>query len=67
MRMLGECPRAARADPSFGPPNGSDYRSLAAQIRQIARRTRLPGARKELAELAARCDRRADHLERCGR
>ena len=46
------------------PPRGADYRLLADEIRAVAVRTPLPAARQELAQLAAKYKRRADHLDR---
>ena len=45
-------------------PRGADYRLLADEIRAVAVRTPLPAARQELAQLAAKYKRRADHLDR---
>jgi hypothetical protein len=45
-------------------PTGEDYRQLAGKIREIAGKTRLPVARRELIRLAASYDRRGDHLDR---
>jgi hypothetical protein len=45
-------------------PTGDDYRDVAAKIREVARRTRLPVARRELLHLAANYERRGDHLDR---
>jgi hypothetical protein len=45
-------------------PTGDDYRDLAGKIREVAGRTRLPVARRELLRLAANYDRRGDHLDR---
>jgi hypothetical protein len=45
-------------------PNGDDYRRLAGEIRKVAARTRLPVARRELAQLAAKYERQADQLAR---
>jgi hypothetical protein len=49
---------------SAASPNGDDYRRLAGDIRKVAARTRLPVARRELAQLAAKYERQADHLAR---
>lgn len=46
------------------PSRGADYRLLADKIRAVAVRTPLPAARQELAQLAAKYERRADHLDR---
>src|SRR5271170_1800779 len=50
------------APPSL--PSGNDYRELAVKIREIARQTRLPFARRELLRLATSYQRRGDHLDR---
>ena len=44
-------------------PTGTDYRQLAGQIRDLARRTRLPIARNELLRLATNYEQRGDHFE----
>ena len=44
-------------------PSGEHYRQLATELRMIALRCRSPGARKELVQLAAKYDRRADHFD----
>lgn len=43
---------------------GEDYRVLAKAIRAVAVRTRLPAARRELGQLAAKYERQAEHLDR---
>jgi hypothetical protein len=43
--------------------SGDDYRELAFKIREIARQSRLPVARRELLRLAANYDQRAGHLD----
>ena len=43
--------------------DGSEYRRLVRQIRDIARRTRLPIARNDLLRLATNYSRRGDHLD----
>jgi hypothetical protein len=45
------------------PPDGAHFREIAHGLRTLARRCRYPGARKELLELAASFDRRADHFD----
>ena len=45
------------------PPGGAHYREMAHGLRTLARECRFPGARKELLQLAASYDRRADHFE----
>jgi hypothetical protein len=45
------------------PPGGAHYREMAHGLRALARECRFPGARKELLQLAASYDRRADHFE----
>jgi hypothetical protein len=63
--MQDECalPTLAELTPSL--PDGSDYRRLARQIRDIARQTRLPVARGELLRFAENYGRRGDHLDWC--
>jgi hypothetical protein len=48
---------------SATPPDGAHYREMAHGLRALARRCRFPGARRELLQLAASYDRRADHFE----
>jgi hypothetical protein len=48
---------------SDAPPDGAHYREMANGLRELARQCRFPGARKELLQLAARYDRRAEHFE----
>jgi hypothetical protein len=45
-------------------PSGDDYRDLAGKIREVAGRTLLAVARRELLRLAASYDRRGDPLDR---
>jgi hypothetical protein len=42
---------------------GDHYREMAGRLRELARLARMPGIRKELADLAKRYDRRGDHLD----
>jgi hypothetical protein len=51
------------SDFSTNLPQGDDYRQLANGIRELAHRTRLPVARRELARLAASYDRRAELID----
>jgi hypothetical protein len=44
-------------------PDGGHYREMARELRQLAHRCRFPGARRELLNLAASFDRRADHFD----
>ena len=47
-----------------GPPlDGEHYREMANGLRELARQCRFPGARKELLQLAARYDRRAEYFD----
>jgi hypothetical protein len=62
--MRYECTLSLSTEPLPGPPTGDDYRRLAEQIRDAARQTRLPVARRELLRLATNYDRRGDHLDR---
>lgn len=61
--MSDKCPPffVNRSPPSL--PNGYDCRELAVKIREIARQTRLPFARRELLRLATRYQRRGNHLD----
>ena len=43
---------------------GAHYKELAHKLRQLARECRFVGARRELLQLAASFERRADHLDR---
>jgi len=43
--------------------DGAHYREVAHGLRKLARQCRFPGARRELLQLAANYDRRADHFE----
>ena len=45
------------------PRDGAHYREIAQKLRDLARQCHFPGARRELLDLAARFDRRADHFE----
>jgi hypothetical protein len=45
------------------PLDGAHFRDIAQGLRALARRCRYPGARKELLELAASFERRADHFD----
>jgi hypothetical protein len=45
------------------PLDGAHYREVAHGLRKLARQCRFPGARRELLQLAASYDRRADHFE----
>ena len=47
--------------------NGDHCREVAGKLRELARTTRLPGIRRELADLAERYDRRGDHFDRRSR
>lgn len=48
---------------SVSPPDGTHYREMANGLRKLARQCRFAGARRELLELAARYDRRADYFD----
>jgi hypothetical protein len=57
-----------RGPPNSGPPlDGTHYREMAHGLRELARQCRLAGARRELLELAASYERRADHFDRLAR
>ena len=45
------------------PPGGAHYREMAHGLRKLARQCRLAGARRELLQLAASYERRADHFD----
>ena len=45
------------------PVDGAHYREIAHGLRKLARQCRFAGARKELLQLAASYDRRADHFD----
>ena len=47
---------------STSPPGGAHFRHLAYGLRTLARHCRFPGARRELLDLAASFERRANHL-----
>jgi len=47
--------------------DGDHCREMAGKLRELARTTRLPGIRRELADLAQRYDRRGDHFDRRSR
>jgi hypothetical protein len=57
-------PEAKLTEPLLNPPTDDDYRELAVKIREIARQTRLPVARRELVRLAASYETRGAHLDR---
>jgi hypothetical protein len=49
---------------SNGPPlDGAHYREIAQKLRELARQCRFPGARRELLDLAAAYERRANQIE----
>jgi hypothetical protein len=41
----------------------AEYREIAGEIRQLARRYRFPGSRRDLLQLAASLDRKADFFD----
>ena len=43
-------------------PDSEHYREMAKKLRELAREFRLPGARREILDLATRYERRADNL-----
>jgi hypothetical protein len=45
------------------PIDGAHYREMAHGLRKLAHQCRLAGARRELLQLAASYDRRADHFD----
>ena len=48
---------------SASPIDGTHYREMAHGLRKLARQCRLAGARRELLQLAANYERRADHFD----
>jgi len=48
---------------SAGFPSGEHYRDMAARLRELARQCHYAYARRELLQLAAFFDRRADHFD----
>jgi hypothetical protein len=60
---IQETPPTSGPEHSAPTPDGAHYREMANGLRELARRCRFPGARKELLQLAARYDRRAEHFE----
>jgi hypothetical protein len=48
---------------STPPLDGAHYREVALGLRKLARQCRFPGARRELLQLAASYDRRAEYFE----
>ena len=48
---------------SAPPLDGAHYREMAVGLRKLARQCRLAGARRELLQLAASYDRRADYFD----
>lgn len=47
---------------SASPRDGAHYREIAQKLRDLAHQCHFPGARRELLNLAARFERRADHF-----
>jgi hypothetical protein len=45
------------------PIDGAHYRQMAHGLRKLARQCRFAGARRELLQLAASYERRADHFD----
>jgi hypothetical protein len=60
----GNLPSLAMTDPPPTLADGDHYREMAGKLRKLARYTRSPGIRRELADLARRYDRRGDHFDR---
>jgi hypothetical protein len=48
---------------SASPLGGEHYREMASGLRKLAHQCRFAGARRELLDLAARYDRRADYFD----
>jgi hypothetical protein len=58
--------RHREAMPMDPPPvncASAEYREMAGELRTLARLARFPGSRRDLLDLAARLDRKADHFE----
>ena len=62
-RQKNNCGRQAMTSPNMTSTSSQDYRELAIELREIARRCRLPGARREILNLALRYERRADYFD----
>jgi hypothetical protein len=54
----------AASEPPPPLPDRDHYREMAGRVRELARLSPSPAIRKELADLAARYDRRGDHVDR---
>jgi hypothetical protein len=53
-----------RQDATLVPLGVAHYREIASKLRVVARECSFPNVRKDLIDLAARYDRRADHFDR---
>jgi hypothetical protein len=53
----------AASEPPPPLADGDHYREMAGRVRELARLSRSPAMRKELADLAGRYDRRGDHFD----
>jgi hypothetical protein len=53
----------SRQDARSLPSGAAHFREIASKLRVVARECHFPIARRELLDLAARYDRRADHFE----
>ena len=62
-RQKNDCGRQAMTSPNMTLANSQDYHELASKLREIARQCRLPGARREILNLALRFERRADYFD----
>lgn len=51
------------APPADGRADGANVREMARRLRNLARDCRLPGTRREMLDLAARFERRADYFD----
>jgi hypothetical protein len=59
--------RPGEAMPMHPPPldcASVEYREMAGELRKLARLARFPGSRRDLLDLAARLDRKAEHFEK---
>ena len=41
----------------------AEYRQMAIELRKLARLSQFPGSRRDLLQLAARLERKADHFD----
>jgi hypothetical protein len=60
---IGEAAPVNGSSSGRPPFDGAHYREIAKRLRELARQCRFPGARRELLDLAATYERRAQQLE----